>query len=53
MEMRLILAKLFWVYDMELMNKTMDLDRDSKVWILWNKPDVMVRLVQREGIELP
>jgi len=53
MEMRLMLAKLFWVYDMELMNKAVDFEHDSKVWTLWNKPDLIVKLIRREGVELP
>ena len=49
----MILAKLFWVYDMELMNKAVDFELDSKVWTLWTKPDLIVRLIRREGVELP
>ncbi|KAK0747071.1 cytochrome P450, partial [Schizothecium vesticola] len=38
MEMRKTLAKLFWKYDMELVNTELDWHRDSEMHTLWRKP---------------
>lgn len=46
--MRLTLAKLHWTFDAELVNKDVDLERDSGMYILWNKPDLWVRFSERE-----
>ncbi|KAI4601526.1 hypothetical protein KJ359_011656 [Pestalotiopsis sp. 9143b] len=42
-EMRLALAKLAWKYEWELVNKDVDLMKESKLFTLWQKPDVKVR----------
>jgi hypothetical protein len=43
MELNLVLAKLVWSYDMELVNKEIDWINDSKVHVLWWKPELYVR----------
>jgi len=43
MELNLVLAKLVWLYDMELVNKDIDWINDSKVHVLWWKPELYVR----------
>jgi hypothetical protein len=47
-ELRLALAKLFWKYDLELLNKDVDWIRDSRMYILWNKPALRVCVVPRK-----
>jgi cytochrome P450 len=44
-EMRLILAKVLWHFDMELVDKEKDWMKDQKVFTLWDKPSLMVKLV--------
>lgn len=53
MEMRVILAKMLWTYDMELMNKDLDWDRDSRCYTLWRKPDLFIKFTRRAGIHVP
>ena len=44
---------MLWVYDMELVNKGVDLNRDSTSYVLWSKPDLWVRFVRRRGVHVP
>ena len=48
-EMRLILAKVLFNFDLELVDKTNDWMKNQKVFALWEKPSLMVSLrpVQR------
>lgn len=48
-EMRLILAKVLFNFDLELVDKTNDWMKNQKVFALWEKPSLMVTLrpVQR------
>ncbi|TAQ85509.1 hypothetical protein B7494_g6162 [Chlorociboria aeruginascens] len=41
-ELRCTLAKLYWSFDAELVNKDVDIERDSRMYILWNKPPINV-----------
>ena len=43
-EMRLILAKVLFNFDMELVNKERDWMGEQKVFALWEKPALEVRL---------
>lgn len=53
-EMRLIVAKMLWVYDMELTNlHEMDWERDCKANPLWRKAPLMVKYTKRKGIVVP
>ena len=52
-ETRLVLSKMLWVYDMELVNKNLDLDRDSTNYFLWSKPEIWVRFTRRRGVQVP
>jgi hypothetical protein len=47
--MRLIMAKVLFNFDLELVEKERDWMKDQKVFTLWRKPSLMVRLhpVQR------
>lgn len=48
MEMRSILAKLHFTFDMELVDQGLDWHRDSEMHTLWKKPDLKVRLTRRQ-----
>ena len=52
-EIRLVLSKMLWVYDMELVNKDLNLDRDSTTYFLWIKPEIWVRFTRRQGVHVP
>ncbi|KAF7922013.1 uncharacterized protein EAE98_008224 [Botrytis deweyae] len=43
MELNLVLAKLLWSYDMELVNKEINFLEQSTVHVLWWKPKLFVR----------
>lgn len=53
LEMRAIVAKMMWTYDMELKNKDLDWDRDNQCFTLWRKPSLMVNFTRRSGIVVP
>ena len=48
MEMSLILAKIFYTYDPELVDKTLDWEGQSHTHILWWKPALNVRFRSRK-----
>jgi hypothetical protein len=43
-EMRLIVAKILFHFDLELVDKTRDWLKGQKVFTLWQKPSLMVKL---------
>lgn len=43
MEMRIILARLVWEFDLELLSTEVDWERDTEVKLLWRKPKLRVR----------
>ncbi len=47
MEMNLLMAKLFWSYDLELVNKEINWLGEGKVHVLWWKPNLFVRFHKR------
>ncbi|GAT24546.1 cytochrome P450 monooxygenase [Aspergillus luchuensis] len=47
-ELRLVLAKVHFMFDCELVNDDVDLERESLNYILWQKPDINVRFVPRQ-----
>lgn len=49
MEMSLILAKMLWRYDLELVNEELDWLGESKVHVMWWKPELMVRFMVRKA----
>lgn len=53
LEMRTILAKMLWCFDMELMDKRLDWDGDSKCYTLWQKPDLNIKFTRRAGVHVP
>ncbi|KUI67781.1 Isotrichodermin C-15 hydroxylase [Cytospora mali] len=42
---RLVVAKMLWLFDVEQVSKELDFDRDFRVYGMWTKPDLRVRLV--------
>jgi len=42
MEMRVVLARLAWEFDWELKSKELNWERDSKLVVLWKKPELRV-----------
>ncbi|KAL8826319.1 MAG: hypothetical protein Q9191_003870 [Dirinaria sp. TL-2023a] len=48
MEVNLILAKLLWKYDMELVDPSLDWEGQSEVHVMWNKPELRVRFYCRK-----
>ena len=50
LEMRVILAKFFWRYDVDWFDNTIDWDRDSMGYTVWKKPDLRILLKQREDM---
>ncbi|KAK3386864.1 putative cytochrome P450 [Podospora didyma] len=49
MEMRTTLAKIIWMYDLELVDSSIDWHRDSEMRTLWHFPKLMVRATKRAG----
>ncbi|KAI9046668.1 hypothetical protein LZ554_009409 [Drepanopeziza brunnea f. sp. 'monogermtubi'] len=49
MELNLILAKMGWKYDLELMDPELDWEGESKVYVMWDKPALPVRFHLAEG----
>lgn len=43
MELNLILSKMCWKYDMELMDGSLDWEGESTCHVMWNKPTLPVR----------
>ncbi|KAI0145606.1 cytochrome P450 [Xylariaceae sp. FL1272] len=52
MELNLVLAKLLWHYDMELITKEIDWLHESQVHVLWWKPKLFVRFRQAAHIKV-
>ncbi|KAI0851917.1 cytochrome P450 monooxygenase [Daldinia vernicosa] len=48
-EMRLILARLIWNYDISLVNEAdKDWVKDQRMWLLWDKPSLNIHLEPRK-----
>lgn len=43
MEMRVVLARMIWEFDWELVTKDLVWERDSKLHVLWKKPELRVK----------
>jgi cytochrome P450 len=50
LEMKIILSKLLYVYDLELMSKELDLEAESRAYITWMRPAMKIRFIRREGV---
>ncbi|KAK0609995.1 cytochrome P450, partial [Bombardia bombarda] len=42
---RLVVAKMVWLFDMEQLSEQLDFDRDMRVYAMWMKPELRMRLV--------
>jgi len=49
MELATIMAKIIFMYDLELVSKEVDWLRDSKMMTIWVRPDLMVRVKPRDA----
>ena len=47
LELRTILTKLIWVYDLDLVNKSLDWHAESRMHTMWKKPTLMIRAKNR------
>ena len=47
MELHTALAKMYFRYEVELVNDRVDWHRDSEMQLLWKKPELLVRMHQR------
>ncbi len=50
MEMTLLMAKIIWTYDLELVNKEINWLQEGKVHVLWWKPKLFVRFHKRPDL---
>ncbi|KAI1088434.1 benzoate 4-monooxygenase cytochrome P450 [Rostrohypoxylon terebratum] len=51
LELHVTIAKLFWVYDLELANPSIDWHRDVRMASLWKMPKLMIRAKNR-GVKI-
>ncbi|RPB23425.1 cytochrome P450, partial [Terfezia boudieri ATCC MYA-4762] len=50
MELRNILAKVVYAYDLELVDKDLDWEKKSRAWSVWWKPELHVKVTKRPGL---
>ncbi|KAF8471121.1 cytochrome P450, partial [Kalaharituber pfeilii] len=50
MQLRLILAKMLYCYDLEWVNTDLDWEKKSRTWLIWAKPELKVHIKSRLGI---
>ncbi|KAM4067578.1 cytochrome p450 [Hirsutella rhossiliensis] len=50
MEVNLLLAKMLWTYDLDLVNDKVDFIKDGQVFVMWWKPELRVRFRRRSSI---
>jgi len=50
LELRCIVAKVMYAYDLELVDKEFDWEKKSKAWTLWWKPALDVKIMKRPGL---
>lgn len=53
MELRTILAKMLWVFDMQLTDDNLDWNRDATSYLVWKRPELLVKYTRRPGIYVP
>ncbi len=51
LELRTVLAKLLWTYDLKLGNEEIDWHRDSRMLTLWWKPPFWVKATPRVVVQ--
>lgn len=53
LEIRLIIAKMLWAYDMELVDPAQEWLSENGFAVLWEKPALYVRYTRRQGVLVP
>lgn len=53
MEMRIILTKMLWSYDMHAVNPEIDWIGIQQAYVLWEKPELILRYTRRAGAVVP
>jgi len=48
MEMRILIAKMVFLFDYELVDEKLDWERDSPAFILWQKPELWTKVTPRD-----
>jgi hypothetical protein len=43
LEMRIVLARMIYTFDWEWVNKDLDWESESRVYWMWQKPDLMMQ----------
>ncbi|KAI8953272.1 putative cytochrome P450 [Xylaria longipes] len=51
LELRTILCKILWTYDLEMVDESLQWHRDSQMHTLWRKPELRVK-VKNRGVEM-
>jgi hypothetical protein len=46
-EIKLVLARIIYNFDMELVDKNSDWMRNQKVYIIWRKSELLIKLKER------
>lgn len=46
--MRLIIAQMFWKYEVEWLNPDVDWERDNEGYTLWRRPELRVLFHERK-----
>jgi hypothetical protein len=46
-EVRILMAKMTFLYDFDIFDKNLDWDRDHACYTLWQKPDLFVKVLPR------
>ncbi|KAJ2893597.1 hypothetical protein MKZ38_008420 [Zalerion maritima] len=49
LEIRIILAKMVWAYDWELVDKELEFFEQTEMYLLWKKPSMFVRFHPKQG----
>ncbi len=50
MELRILIAKLVFLFDFELADDELDWDRDCACFRLWQRPDLWIKVTMREDL---
>ena len=53
LENRLMLTKILWVFNLELVDPEDDWFGKSRSALMWSQPELFVRLTKRGGIAVP
>lgn len=53
LELRCMMAKIIWTFDFRVMDDKLDWLRDSRCYMLWDKPKIPVQFTRRPDIAIP